>query len=119
MAIGQLSNSLRHKEFILDANFKLVIFSRNSEKIIFFPAIDLSLDRAQPDHITMYAKIKDWAFYISQETIKLIKLKGQIRRQAQKTQDPELKNLYNQLDTLVKKQYKMIKEKNGEKPLSS
>ena len=51
--------------------------------------------------------------------IKLIKLKRQIRRQAQKTHDPELKNLYNQLDTLVKKAVQDDKRKEWEKPPSS
>ena len=81
---------------------------RDSDVLI--NAINEGLNKSCPK-----AKIKDRAFYISEETIKLIKLKRQIRRQAQKTQDPELKNLYNQLDTLVKKAIQDDKRKEWEK----
>ena len=57
------------------------------------------LDKACPT-----AKRKDKAFFISNETIKLIKLKRQIRRFARNTQKPEDNQLYNQLNNLVSKQ---------------
>ena len=50
------------------------------------------------------AKRKDKALFISNETMKLIKLKRQIRRLARNTQKAEDKTLYNQLNNLVSKQ---------------
>ena len=52
------------------------------------------------------SKPKDKAFYISEVTMKLIKLKRQIRRIAQKSQDESHKLLFNQLKNLVTKSVK-------------
>ena len=56
------------------------------------------------------AKRKDKAFFISNETMKLIKLKRQIRRLAKNTQKAEDKTLYNQLNNLVSKQVNKDRE---------
>ena len=53
---------------------------------------------------------KDKALFISNETIKLIKLKRQIRRLARNTQKAEDKTLYNQLNNLVSKQVNKDRE---------
>ena len=67
--------------------------------------IKTALDKSCPK-----SKPKDKAFYMSDNTMKLIKLKRQIRRLAQKTQNPTTKTLYNQLNNLVKKSIKKDKE---------
>ena len=56
------------------------------------------------------AKRKDKALFISNETMKLIKLKRQIRRLARNTQKAEDKTLYNQLNNLVGKQVNKERE---------
>ena len=56
------------------------------------------------------AKRKDKALFISNETMKLIKLKKQIRRLARNTQKAEDKTLYNQLNNLVSKQVNKDRE---------
>ena len=56
------------------------------------------------------AKRKDKALFISNETMKLIKLKRQIRRLARNTQKAEDKTLYNQLNNLVSKQVNKDRE---------
>ena len=100
----------KHLEQNLEKNKAETPFEIDRDSDVLINAINKGLKKSFPK-----AKIKDRAFYISQETIKLIKLKRQIRRQAQKTQDPELKNLYNQLDTMVKKAVQDDKRKEWEK----
>ena len=56
------------------------------------------------------AKRKDKALFISNLTMKLIKLKRQIRRLARNTQKAEDKTLYNQLNNLVSKQVNKDRE---------
>ena len=56
------------------------------------------------------AKRKDKAFFISNETMKLIKLKRPIRRLAKNTQKAEDKTLYIQLNNLVSKQVNKDRE---------
>ena len=63
--------------------------------------IKAALDKSCPK-----SKVKYMDFFISKETSKLIKLKRQIRRIAQKTQDPIHKRLANQLKIIVAKAVK-------------
>ena len=56
------------------------------------------------------AKRKDKAFFISNEAMKIIKLKRQIRRLARNMQKAVEKTLYNQLNNLVSKQVNKDRE---------
>ena len=67
--------------------------------------IKAALDKSCPK-----SKVKDTDFFISKKTSKLIKLKRQIRRIAQKTQDPIHKRLANQLKIIVAKAVKNDKD---------